>query len=64
MVYTKNGRFATIVITQRNSLRGFAEGNWASDLVISVVHPDSISNPSPFRDLDYPINPVPETIVD
>ena len=64
MVYTKNGRFATIVITQRNSLRGFAEGNWASDLVISVVHPDSISNPAPFRDLDYPINPVPETIVD
>tara|TARA_B100000965_G_C19390564_1_gene668746 strand:+ start:203 stop:700 length:498 start_codon:yes stop_codon:yes gene_type:complete len=64
MVYTKNGRFATIVITQRDSFRGFVQGSWASDLVISVVHPDSIANQQPFSDLDYPIDPVSETILD
>ena len=37
---------------------GFIAGDVGSDIVISVVHPDAISNQNPYNDLDY--NNLPE----
>ena len=53
LVYTKNERFATINLTPTNTVAGFFSGDYGSDVVISVVHPASIANQTPFKDLDY-----------
>ena len=54
LVYTKSGRFATIYISPgRGGVGGFVTGNSGSDIDISVVHPDAISDQNPYDDLDY-----------
>ena len=53
LVYTKNGRIATIDLKPANTFAGFIKGDYGSDVVISVVHPDSISLQNPYEDLDY-----------
>ena len=53
LVYSKNGRFATIFIAPRDTLQGFVTGDYGSDVVISVVHPDAIGDQNPYEDLTY-----------
>jgi len=53
LVYTKNERYATINLTPSNTLAGFFSGDYGSDVVISVVHPASIANQTPYENLDY-----------
>ena len=53
LVYTKNGRIATIDLKPARTFAGFFQGDYGSDVVISVVHPDSISLQNPYEDLDY-----------
>ena len=58
LIYFKNGRYATLEMKPRNTVAGFIAGDVGSDIVISVVHPDAISNQNPYNDLDY--NNLPE----
>jgi hypothetical protein len=53
LVYTKNDRIATIDMKPAGGFLPFLVGDQASDIVISVIHPDSISNQNPFDDLNY-----------
>ena len=53
LVYTKEGRYATIYITPRQGSWGFISGSWGSDIVISVVHPESIAIQNPYEGLNY-----------
>ena len=53
LIYFKNGRYATLEMTPRNTFSGFIAGDVGSDIVISVVHPDAISNQNPYNDLNY-----------
>tara|TARA_Y200000002_G_C22680659_1_gene663920 strand:- start:1269 stop:1754 length:486 start_codon:yes stop_codon:yes gene_type:complete len=54
MVYSKEGRYATINITPRSrGSWGFVSGTIGSDIVISVVHPDAIAIQNPYEGLDY-----------
>jgi len=58
LIYLKNGRYATLEMKPRRTAAGFIAGDVGSDIVISVVHPDAISNQNPYDDLDY--NNLPE----
>ena len=58
LIYFKNGRYATLEMKPRRTAAGFIAGDVGSDIVISVVHPDAISNQNPYTDLDY--NNLPE----
>ena len=58
LIYFKNRRYATLEMTPRNTVSGFIAGDVGSDIVISVVHPDAISNQNPYNDLNY--NNLPE----
>ena len=62
LTYTKGGRFATIEMTPVRDFEAFFEGNYSSSIVISVVHPDAISNPVPFEGLPYPVVPAEQTV--
>ena len=53
LVYAKNGRFATIFIAPRDTVQGFITGDYGSDVVISVVHPDAIADQNPYENLTY-----------
>ena len=53
LVYAKNGRFATIFIAPRGTFAGFVSGDVGSDIDISVVHPDAISDQNPYDELNY-----------
>ena len=53
LVYTKSGRFATIYIAPSGGAGQFFTGSSGSDIDISVVHPDAISDQNPYDDLDY-----------
>jgi hypothetical protein len=53
LVYSKNGRFATIFISPRNTFQGFISGDYGSDVVISVVHPEAIADQNPYDELTY-----------
>ena len=60
LVYTKSGRFATIYIAPSQGVGKFITGRYGSDIDISVVHPDAISDQNPYDDLDYnnlPLSP-------
>ena len=60
LVYTKSGRFATIYIAPAVGFGEFMTGTYGSDIDISVVHPDAISDQNPYDDLDYenlPLSP-------
>ena len=59
LVYAKNGRFATIYISPRNTVGGFVSGDYGSDIDVSVVHPDAIGIQNPYESLDY--NSLPES---
>ena len=53
LVYEKNGRIATIDMKPAGGIVPFLAGDQASNIVISVVHPDSIADQNPFADLNY-----------
>ena len=53
LIYFKNGRYATLEMVPRTTIGGFFAGDVGSDIVISVVHPDAISNQNPYNDLNY-----------
>ena len=53
LVYTKEGRYATIYITPTYGLGQFISGDYGSDIVISVVHPNAIAEQLPYAGLDY-----------
>src|SRR5210317_2197341 len=53
LVYGKEGRFATIYITPTTGLGQFFSGDYGSDIVISVVHPNAIAEQLPYAGLDY-----------
>tara|TARA_B100000959_G_scaffold122922_1_gene129013 strand:+ start:89 stop:577 length:489 start_codon:yes stop_codon:yes gene_type:complete len=60
LVYTKSGRFATIYIAPAGGVGKFISGNYGSNIDISVVHPDAISDQNPYDSLDYkklPLSP-------
>ena len=51
LVYAKNGRFATIYLSPKETLQGFVTGDYGSDIDISVVHPDAIGVQNPYDQL-------------
>ena len=53
LVYAKEGRYATIYITPTTGVGQFFSGDYGSDIVISVVHPDAIAEQLPYAGLDY-----------
>ena len=53
LIYTKDGRYASIYITPKTGLGSFVSGSWGSDIIISVVHPDAIDVQNPYEDLNY-----------
>jgi len=53
LVYTKEGRYATIYITPTTGLGQFISGDYGSDIVISVVHPNAIAEQLPYAGLDF-----------
>ena len=59
MVYTKDGRYATIDISPKTNFQSFIQGSYGSDILISVVHPDAIAVQNPYQGLDY--GNLPET---
>ena len=58
LVYSKNNRIATIDMKPSGGVASFFAGDSSSDIVISVVHPDSIADQNPYDDLNY--NNLPE----
>ena len=53
LVYTKEGRYATIYITPTYGLGQFISGDYGSDIIISVVHPNAIAEQLPYAGLDF-----------
>jgi hypothetical protein len=53
LVFTKEGRFATIYIEPKKTFSGFVSGNYGSDIDISVTHQDAIGIQDPYLGLDY-----------
>ena len=58
MVYTKDGRYATIDISPKTNFESFIQGSYGSDIMISVVHPDAIAVQNPYQGLNYNDLPV------
>ena len=58
LVYFKSGRYATMELKPSRSIGGFITGTVGTDIIISVVHPDAISDQNPYDDLNY--NNLPE----
>ena len=53
LVYSKEGRYATIHVTPTVGVRQFISGDYGSDIVISVVHPNAIAEQLPYAGLNY-----------
>lgn len=53
LVYTKDGRYATIDISPKTNFKSFVEGSYGSDVMISMVHPDAIAVQNPYQELEY-----------
>ena len=53
LIYTKEGRYASIYITPKTGLGSFISGSYGSDIIISVVHPEAIDMQNPYEDLNY-----------
>ena len=53
LIYTKDGRYASIYITPKTGLGSFISGSFGSDIIISVVHPEAIDMQNPYEDLNY-----------
>ena len=48
LVYSKNGRFATITLSPKETMQGFITGDYGSDIDIAIVHPDAIGVQNPY----------------
>jgi hypothetical protein len=57
LVYTKEGRYATIDISPKTNLESFIQGSYGSDVMISMVHPDAIAIQNPYQGLEYENQP-------
>ena len=57
LVYTKEGRYATIEISPKTNLESFIQGSYGSDVMISMVHPDAIAVQNPYQGLEYDNQP-------
>ena len=53
LVYTKEGRYATIDITPKENLASMIQGSYGSDIMISIIHPDAIAVQNPYQELNY-----------
>jgi hypothetical protein len=53
LVYTKDGRVATINLTPTTGIGQFFSGDYGSDIIISVVHPNAIAEQLPYAGLNY-----------
>ena len=53
LIYSKDGRYASIYITPKTGLGSFISGSYGSDIIISVVHPEAIDMQNPYEDLNY-----------
>lgn len=53
LVYTKEGRYATIDITPKVNIASMIEGSYGSDIMISIIHPDAIAVQNPYQELNY-----------
>ena len=53
LVYTKDGRVATINLTPTPGIGQFFSGDYGSDIIISVVHPNAIAEQLPYAGLNY-----------
>ena len=53
LIYTKDGRYASVYITPKTGLGSFISGSYGSDIIISVVHPEAIDMQNPYEDLNY-----------
>ena len=53
LIYTKDGRYASIYITPKTGLGSFISGSYGSDIIISVIHPEAIDMQNPYEDLNY-----------
>ena len=53
LIYTKDGRYASIYITPKTGLGSFISESYGSDIIISVVHPEAIDMQNPYEDLNY-----------
>ncbi|MDG1693734.1 MAG: hypothetical protein P8I13_02595 [Porticoccaceae bacterium] len=53
LVYTKDGRYATIDITPKVNIASMIEGSYGSDIMISIIHPDAIAIQNPYQELNY-----------
>ena len=53
LIFTKDGRYASIYITPKTGIGSFISGSYGSDIIISVVHPEAIDMQNPYEDLNY-----------
>ena len=53
LVYTKDGRYATIDISPKENLASMIQGSYGSDIMISIIHPDAIAVQNPYQNLNY-----------
>ena len=53
LVYTKEGRYATIDISPKENLASMIQGSYGSDIMISIIHPDAIAVQNPYQELNY-----------
>ena len=53
LIYSKNNRIATIDMKPSGGVASFFAGDSASDIVISVVHPNAIAEQLPYAGLDF-----------
>jgi hypothetical protein len=53
LVYTKDGRYATIDITPKVNIASMIQGSYGSDIMISIIHPDAIAVQNPYQELNY-----------
>jgi hypothetical protein len=53
LVYTKDGRYATIDITPKVNIASMIQGSYGSDIMISIIHPDAIDVQNPYQNLNY-----------
>jgi len=53
LIYTKEGRYANIYITPKTGIGSFISGSYGSDIVISIIHPESIDLQNPYEGLNY-----------
>ena len=53
LIYTKDGRYASVYITPKTGLGSFISGSYGSNIIVSVVHPEAIGMQNPYEDLNY-----------